>query len=84
VRVLRRWIFLELRQEESTMQNLHIANSDKPVVMYDLNAVISVGYRIRPHHGVVSVLATTLNLLLSPGHKNEISKTSNNHLISAH
>jgi len=53
VRELRRLIFRELRQEESTMQILHSADSDKPVVVYDLDAVISVGYRIRPHHGVI-------------------------------
>ena len=31
--------------EKSNVQNLHIANSDKPVKFYDLDVVISVGYR---------------------------------------
>jgi len=38
--------------QESNMQSLHIANADKPVVMYDLDVVISVGYRIRSQRGV--------------------------------
>ena len=32
---------------ESNVQNLHIANSDKPVKFYNLDVVISVGYRVR-------------------------------------
>jgi hypothetical protein len=32
--------------EESNVQNLHIAGSDKPVKFYSLNAIISVGYRV--------------------------------------
>ena len=31
---------------DSNMQKLHIANSDKPVAYYDLDVIISVGYRI--------------------------------------
>lgn len=29
------------------MQNLHIANSDKPVIFYNLDIIISVGYRVK-------------------------------------
>jgi hypothetical protein len=45
-------IFLENElQEESNVQNLHIANSDKPVKHYSLDVIISVGYRVKSHRG---------------------------------
>lgn len=31
---------------ESTMQKVHSASSDRPVTLYSLDAVISVGYRV--------------------------------------
>ena len=37
---------------ESNVQNLHIANSDKPVKFYNLDVVISVGYRVKSIEGV--------------------------------
>ena len=37
--------------EESNVQNLHIANSDKPVKFFSLNVIISVGYRVKSHRG---------------------------------
>ena len=37
--------------EESNVQNLHIANSDKPVKFYDLDVIISVGYRVKSQEG---------------------------------
>ncbi|PKH82116.1 RhuM family protein [Psychrobacter sp. 4Bb] len=33
-------------------QHKHIANSDRPVTFYDLDVVISVGYRIKSPQGV--------------------------------
>lgn len=33
-------------EEKSNVQKLHIANSDKPVKFYNLDVVISVGYRV--------------------------------------
>ncbi|KKQ21903.1 MAG: putative Death-on-curing family protein [Candidatus Moranbacteria bacterium GW2011_GWF2_37_11] len=33
-------------KEKSNVQKMHIANSDKPVNFYGLNAIISVGYRV--------------------------------------
>ena len=38
-------------EEKSNMQNLHIANSDKPVVFYSLDVIISVGYRVKSQRG---------------------------------
>jgi len=38
--------------EASNMQKMHIAHSDKPVTFYDLEVVISVGYRIKSQQGV--------------------------------
>jgi prophage maintenance system killer protein len=37
--------------EESNVQNLHIANSDKPVKFYSLDVIISVGYRVKSPEG---------------------------------
>ncbi len=37
--------------EESNVQNLHIAGSDKPVKFYNLDVIISVGYRVKSHQG---------------------------------
>ena len=33
------------------MQKMHIANSDKPVVLYNLDVIISVGYRVKSLRG---------------------------------
>ena len=35
--------------EESNMQKMHIANSDKPVTFYSLDVIISVGYRVNSY-----------------------------------
>ena len=37
--------------EEGNMQKVHIAPSDKPVALYGLDAIISVGYRIKSQRG---------------------------------
>jgi hypothetical protein len=37
--------------EERNMQKMHIANSDKPVAFYNLEVIISVGYRVKSHRG---------------------------------
>ena len=37
--------------EKSNLQNLQIANSDKPVAFYSLDVIISVGYRVRSVRG---------------------------------
>jgi hypothetical protein len=38
--------------EKSNMQKTHIANSDRPVVFYSLDVIISVGYRVKSKRGV--------------------------------
>lgn len=38
--------------EESNMQKMHIAGSDKPVSRYSLDVIISVGYRVKSQRGV--------------------------------
>lgn len=38
--------------QESNMQKMHIAKSDKPVALYSLDVIISVGYRVKSQRGV--------------------------------
>mgnify|MGYP000498175888 CR=1 FL=1 len=38
-------------ERESNMQKMHIANSDKPVEVYSLDVIISVGYRVKSLRG---------------------------------
>ena len=37
--------------EKSNMQKMHISGSDKPVAFYNLNVIISVGYRVKSKQG---------------------------------
>jgi hypothetical protein len=37
--------------QKSNMQKMHIAKSDKPVVFYSLDMIISVGYRVNSKRG---------------------------------
>ena len=37
--------------KKSNMQKMHIANSDKPVWFYNLDVIISVGYRVKSIRG---------------------------------
>lgn len=38
--------------EQSNMQKMHIAGSDRPVAFYSLDVIISVGYRVKSQRGV--------------------------------
>lgn len=38
-------------EEKSNVQKMHIAGSDKPVAFYDLDAILSVGYRANSKRG---------------------------------
>ena len=39
--------------KDSNVQNLHIANSDRPVSFYNLDVIISVGYRVKSPNGII-------------------------------
>ncbi|PXF56640.1 MAG: hypothetical protein C4B58_12720 [Deltaproteobacteria bacterium] len=48
-------------QWQSNMQKMHIANSDKPVAFYNLDVIISVGYRVKSQRGTqFRIWATTI------------------------
>jgi len=48
-------------EEKSNMQKVHIPNSDKLVVFYNLDVIISVGYRVKSKHGTqFRIWATTI------------------------
>lgn len=38
-------------ERQSNMRKMHIANSDKPVAFYNLDVIISVGYRVKSQRG---------------------------------
>ncbi len=38
--------------KESNVQKMHIANADRPVQFYNLDVIISVGYRVKSKRGV--------------------------------
>jgi len=44
--------FKEELERESNMHFLHIANSDRPIAVYSLDVIISVGYRVKSPRGV--------------------------------
>jgi len=37
--------------EKSNVQNMHFAHSDKPIAFYNLDVIISVGYRVKSQQG---------------------------------
>lgn len=39
-------------EEKSNVQILHITSSDRPIKIYNLDVIISVGYRVKSHRGV--------------------------------
>lgn len=38
-------------EEKSNVQKMHVANSDKPVLFYNLDMILSVGYRVNSKQG---------------------------------
>ena len=46
-------VFQEELDEESNVQKMHIANSDRPVAFYSLDVIISVGYRVKSKRGIL-------------------------------
>ena len=45
-------VFKEELDKKSNMQKMHIANSDKPVTFYNLDVIISIGYRVKSKRGI--------------------------------
>lgn len=39
--------------EKSNVQKMHVANSDKDVIIYNLDVIISVGYRVKSKNGII-------------------------------
>ena len=46
-------VFKEELEEEGNVQKMHIPNSDKPVSYYNLDVIISVGYRVKSKNGII-------------------------------
>lgn len=46
-------IFKEELDEEGNVQKMHFPNSDRPVTLYSLDVVISVGYRVKSKNGII-------------------------------
>ena len=40
-------------EEKSNVQKMHFPNSDKSVMLYNLDVIISVGYRVKSQNGIV-------------------------------
>lgn len=40
-------------EEKSNLQKMQIANSDKPITLYSLDVIISVGYRVKSKNGII-------------------------------
>ncbi|PIW70098.1 MAG: hypothetical protein COW08_03665 [Ignavibacteriales bacterium CG12_big_fil_rev_8_21_14_0_65_30_8] len=49
-------------KEKSNVQNLHISGSDKPVKFYNLDVIISVGYRINSRRATLFLIWATQRL----------------------
>ena len=39
-------------EEKSNLQKMQIANSDKPITLYSLDVIISIGYRVKSKQGI--------------------------------
>ena len=46
-------ILLESECSESNLQKMQITSSDKPIILYDLEIVISIGYRVKSKRGIL-------------------------------
>ena len=46
-------IFKDELDEKSNLQKMQIPNSDKPVNFYNLDVIISVGYRVKSNNGII-------------------------------
>ncbi len=57
-------------EQKSNVQKMHIANSDKPVQLYSLDIILSVGYRTNSHKAIAfrKWATTILRTYLVSGH----------------
>ncbi|MGM9971675.1 MAG: RhuM family protein [Anaeroplasmataceae bacterium] len=46
-------ILLELECTQSNLQKMQITNSDKPIILYDLEMIISIGYKVKSKRGIL-------------------------------
>ena len=46
-------VFEEELEEKSNLQKMQIPNSDKPINLYSLDVIISVGYRVKSKNGII-------------------------------
>ncbi|MBQ7141344.1 MAG: virulence protein RhuM/Fic/DOC family protein [Bacilli bacterium] len=46
-------VFSEELEEERNSQKMRIPNSDKPVNFYNLDVIISIGYRVKSQNGII-------------------------------
>ena len=44
-------------EEKSNMQKMHIANTDKTIVKYNLDVIVSVGYRVNSKYRYFATLS---------------------------
>ena len=70
--------------EKSNVQKMHVPNSDKPVVFYNLDVIISVGYRVKSKRGVefrrwASVIC--INVCVEAQAVSSYNKNTNNHIF---
>ena len=49
--ILQEYLVKRRFNEKSNMQKMHIPNSNKPVAFYNLDVIISVGYRVKSKQG---------------------------------
>ena len=62
-------ILNEMECSERNLQKMQITNSDKPIFIYDLEMILSVGYRVKSKRGIIfrrwanSILKQYLNIL---------------------
>lgn len=40
-------------EEKNNVQKMHFANSDKPITLYNLDVIISVGYHVKSKNGIL-------------------------------
>ena len=59
--------------QESNVHFLHIPFSDRPVKLYSLDVIISVGYRVKSQRGAQKVKATIYTKQISPALQTDLN-----------